>query len=119
MESLRPLCHPDPRGVMRIQSPCRQTRRSTVAPGTAWVAKQPYVSVPARPAHKSGREYEDLVAVTGQLADGTVTSHLVSSLSPMKERITVVSGDRGTFVADTLHADLPTNGVGPTESGVC
>jgi predicted dehydrogenase len=84
---------------------------------TAWVANQPYVSVAARTAHKSGREHEDLVAVTGQLADGTVTSHLVNWLSPMKERITVVTGDRGTFVADTLHADLTfhANGVVPTE----
>ena len=84
---------------------------------TAWVAQQPYASVAARTAHKSGREHEDLVAVTGQLADGTVTSHLVNWLSPMKERVTVVTGDRGTFVADTLHADLTfhANGVVPTE----
>jgi UDP-N-acetylglucosamine 3-dehydrogenase len=84
---------------------------------TAWVAQQRYSSVAARTAHKSGREHEDLVAVTGQLADGTVTSHLVNWLSPMKERITVVTGDRGTFVADTLHADLTfhANGVVPTE----
>jgi predicted dehydrogenase len=84
---------------------------------TAWVAQQPYASVAARTAHKSGREHEDLVAVTGQLADGTVTSHLVNWLSPMKERVTVVTGDRGTFVADTLHADLTfhANGIIRTE----
>jgi predicted dehydrogenase len=84
---------------------------------TAWVAQQPYRSVAAQTAHKSGREYEDLVAVTGLLADGTVTSHLVNWLSPMKERVTVVTGDRGTFVADTLNADLTfhANGVVPTE----
>jgi predicted dehydrogenase len=84
---------------------------------TAWVAQQPYTSVAAQTAHKSGREFEDLVAVTGLLADGTVTSHLVNWLSPMKERITVVTGDRGTFVADTLNADLTfhANGIVPTE----
>jgi predicted dehydrogenase len=84
---------------------------------TAWVAQQPYTSVAARTAHKSGREHEDLVAVTGLLADGTVTSHLVNWLSPMKERITVVTGERGTFVADTLHADLTfhANGIVRTE----
>ena len=84
---------------------------------TAWVAQQPYASVAARTAHKSGREHEDLVAVTGQLADGIVTSHLVNWLSPMKERVTVVTGDRGTFVADTLNADLTfhANGIVPTE----
>lgn len=73
---------------------------------TAWVTQQEYVSVSARTAHKSGREHEDLVAVVGQLSKGTVTSHLVNWLSPLKERTTVITGERGTFVADTLTADL-------------
>jgi predicted dehydrogenase len=83
---------------------------------TAWVTQQLYVSVAARTAHKSGREHEDLVAVVGQLADGTVTNHLVNWLSPMKERVTIVTGERGTFVADTLTADLTyfANGSVPT-----
>lgn len=73
---------------------------------TAWVTGQPFRSVSARTAYKSGREHEDLVAVVGQLSDGTVTSHLVNWLSPMKERVTIVTGERGCFVADTLTADL-------------
>jgi predicted dehydrogenase len=73
---------------------------------TSWVAQQPFAAVAARVAHKSGRTHEDLVAVVGQLADGTVTNHLVNWLSPMKERVTVVTGERGAFVADTLTADL-------------
>ncbi|MDA8434710.1 MAG: Gfo/Idh/MocA family oxidoreductase [Actinomycetales bacterium] len=73
---------------------------------TSWVTQQPFTSVMARTAHKSGRPHEDLVSITGQLADGTVTSHLVNWLSPMKERLTVVTGEKGTFVADTLTADL-------------
>lgn len=83
---------------------------------TAWVVGSPFVSVAARTVHKSGREHEDLVAVTGQLADGTVTSHLVNWLSPMKERVTIVTGDRGAYIADTLHADLTfhANGSIPT-----
>jgi predicted dehydrogenase len=40
------------------------------------------------------------------LADGTVTNHLVNWLSPLKERVTVVTGERGALVADTLTADL-------------
>jgi predicted dehydrogenase len=84
---------------------------------TAWVAQQPFVSVSARTAHRSGRPYEDLVSITGQLADGTVTNHLVNWLSPMKERVTVITGETGAFVADTLSADLTLyeNGVVPTE----
>jgi UDP-N-acetylglucosamine 3-dehydrogenase len=73
---------------------------------TAWVTRQSFRSVSARTAHKSGREHEDLVAAVGHLMDGTVTSHLVNWLSPMKERVTIVTGERGTFVADTLTADL-------------
>ena len=47
-----------------------------------------------------------MVAATGQLANGIITSHLVNWLSPMKERVTVVTGERGSFLANTLTADL-------------
>jgi predicted dehydrogenase len=47
-----------------------------------------------------------MVAAVGQLSDGVMVSHLVNWLSPLKERSTVVTGDRGCFVADTLTADL-------------
>ncbi|PCN46810.1 dehydrogenase [Curtobacterium sp. 'Ferrero'] len=73
---------------------------------TAWIARSPYVHVGALACTKSGRPHEDLVTVTGQLADGTVTSHLVNWLTPFKERLIIVTGERGAFVADTLHADL-------------
>jgi len=83
---------------------------------TAWVTQSPFVSVAAQTSLKSGREHEDMVAVVGKLADGTVTSHLVNWLSPFKERVTVVTGERGAFVADTLTADLTfyANGTVPT-----
>lgn len=73
---------------------------------TAWVTQQEFTSVAARTAYKSGREHEDLVAVVGQLSGGTVTNHLVNWLSPLKERVTIITGERGAFVADTLTADL-------------
>ncbi len=73
---------------------------------TAWVAGSEFVSIGARTAYKSGRTHEDLVAATGMLADGTVTNHLVNWLTPTKERRTVVTGERGTFVGDTLTGDL-------------
>jgi UDP-N-acetylglucosamine 3-dehydrogenase len=73
---------------------------------TSWVTQEPYVAVSARTAHRTGREHEDLVTVIGELQDGTVTNHSVNWLSPFKERRTVISGERGTFVADTLTADL-------------
>ena len=84
---------------------------------TAWVAGHPFVSVAAQVAHRSGRPHEDLVAIVGLLDDGTVTNHLVNWLSPLKERVTVITGERGTFVADTLTADLTfyANGTVATE----
>ncbi len=84
---------------------------------TSWVAGSPFVNVFARTAHRSGRPHEDLVAVTARLASGTITNHLVNWLSPLKERVTVITGEKGSFVADTLTADLTffENGVVPTE----
>ncbi|MHB1802845.1 MAG: Gfo/Idh/MocA family oxidoreductase, partial [Actinomycetes bacterium] len=73
---------------------------------TAWVAGSPYASISARTAYKSGREHEDLVVAVGMLDDGTITNHLVNWLSPLKERMTIVTGERGSLVADTVTADL-------------
>jgi UDP-N-acetylglucosamine 3-dehydrogenase len=73
---------------------------------TAWVTGSPYRSISARAAHRSGRAHEDLVSAVGQLASGVVVTHIVNWLSPYKERVTTVTGELGTFVADTLTADL-------------
>lgn len=84
---------------------------------TAWLAKSEYTAVSAQVTLRSGRRHEDMVAATGKLANGTITNHLVNWLSPMKERVTVVTGERGAFVADTLTADLTfyANGLVNTE----
>lgn len=81
---------------------------------TAWLAQSEYQMVAAQVALRSGRPHEDLVAATGRLADGTVTNHLVNWLSPTKERVTVVTGEKGTFVADTLTAGLTCHANGVT-----
>lgn len=73
---------------------------------TRWVIQSPYATVAAQTSHRSGREHEDLISVTARMHSGAVVSHLVNWLSPMKERLTVVTGERGAFVADTLHGDL-------------
>jgi len=84
---------------------------------TSWVTRRNYRVVAAQTVHKSGRPHEDLVAVVAKLDDGIVANHLVNWLSPMKERVTVVTGEKGCFVADTLTADLSffENGVVATE----
>lgn len=73
---------------------------------TAWVTGAAYRAVSARVAHKSGRPHEDLVSVVAELEGGIVVTHLVNWLSPLKERVTAVTGELGCFVADTITADL-------------
>ena len=72
----------------------------------AWVTGQDYVSVCAHTVARSGRPHEDMVSAVGRLTDGSMVNHLVNWLSPLKERTTVITGERGCFVADTLTADL-------------
>jgi predicted dehydrogenase len=84
---------------------------------TSWVTGQDYTSVAAHTIFRSGRPHEDMVAAVGALNGGAMVSHLVNWLSPLKERSTVITGERGCFVADTLTADLTfyANGAADTE----
>jgi len=85
---------------------------------TAWVAQSPYRRVFAQTAFKSGRPHEDhrhhrappsrrRRQPRGQPARP----------GPVKERLTVATGEKGTFVADTLTGDLTfqANGTVPVE----
>ena len=83
---------------------------------TSWVTQRQFVTLAAQTAHRSGREHEDLVAFVGLLEGGLVTSHLINWLSPLKERVTVITGERGAFVVDTLTADLTFFGNGRVAS---
>jgi len=71
-----------------------------------WVTGQEYATVAARAMVAPGYQHEGLVTITGELTDGTLVSQLVNWMSPFKERRTVVTGERGCFVADTVLADL-------------
>ncbi len=73
---------------------------------TSWVTQRSYQTVAARTVVKSGRPYEDMVAASCTLTGAVIANHLVNWLSPTKERLTVVTGEKGMFVADTLLADL-------------
>lgn len=83
---------------------------------TAWVAQSDFASVAAVSTARSGREDEDMVSIAGRLEDGSITSHLVNWLTPFKERVTVVTGEKGALVGDTVTADLTffANGENPT-----
>lgn len=73
---------------------------------TAWVSQQSYVTINARTAFRSGREHEDMVIAVATLSKGTIATHTVNWLTPFKERTTMVTGEKGALVADTLTADL-------------
>ena len=73
---------------------------------TPWLAGSPYVRIAAHTAHRSGREFEDMLVASGRLANGVIVNHLVNWLSPRKERQCVVTGEKGALVADTLTSDL-------------
>lgn len=84
---------------------------------TAYVAGAKYASISAQTTHQSGREFEDMVVATGQLENGIIVNHVVNWLSPFKERLTLVTGERGSFLADTMNNDLTffENGTVPTQ----
>lgn len=73
---------------------------------TSWLAQSSYKSVYAQTALKSGRPHEDLVVATGRLSNKIIANHLVNWLSPLKERVTIATGEKGSLVADTISADL-------------
>lgn len=73
---------------------------------TAWVAKSEYQSISAITKNASGRDYEDFVSINGVLSNGVIVNHLVNWMSPYKERKTVVTGENGALVAETVLGDL-------------
>lgn len=73
---------------------------------TSFISGSDYKSVMAVTGYESGREHEDLVSVTGELTNGITINHIVNWLSPMKQRQTVVIGERGALIASTLTGSL-------------
>lgn len=73
---------------------------------TMFISSSTYDYVSAVTTHRSGRHTEDMIIGHGQLESGVIVSHVVNWLSPLKERFTVVSGELGILVADTLTSDL-------------
>lgn len=73
---------------------------------TAWLGNSPYAEILAESARTSGRKYEDFVLATGKLENGILVNHIVNWFSPFKERMTTVTGEKGTLVADTMNSTL-------------
>ena len=73
---------------------------------TRWILGAEYKTVHAQIAIKSGRENEDLLVALCTMEDRTIVNHLVNWLSPLKERMTNIIGEKGSFTIDTLMTDL-------------
>ena len=84
---------------------------------TSWVAGSNYARISATTAYRAGREFEDMVSVAGELENGVIVNHLVNWLTPFKDRQTVVVGENGALVAETVMGDLTyyENGIAPIE----
>ena len=71
-----------------------------------WLIDEPIISVAANTAYRMGREDEDLASISTMFENGIIGNHLVNWVSPFKERMVQVVGEKGCFVADTVTADL-------------
>jgi predicted dehydrogenase len=71
-----------------------------------WLGGSLVERVAAQTQHRVGRDHEDMLLATGNLATGVAFNCQVDWLSPTKVRRTRVLGERGMLVADTLTADL-------------
>jgi UDP-N-acetylglucosamine 3-dehydrogenase len=71
-----------------------------------WLGGAPVAQVAAQTQHRIRAEHEDLVLVTGRLANDVAFNCVVDWVSPTKVRRTRVLGERGMLEADTLTADL-------------
>ena len=73
---------------------------------TRWLVESNYKSASANVAYITGRKYEDLLIATGEMENGVIVNHVVNWVSPLKERKAVITGERGTFVVDTITSEL-------------
>ena len=71
-----------------------------------FLSQSDYQEIAAFTSHRSGRTHEDMLVASGRMENGMIVNHVVNWLSPVKERATVVTGETGVFVADTLTGDL-------------
>jgi UDP-N-acetylglucosamine 3-dehydrogenase len=70
------------------------------------ITQSEYLKFGGITSFQSGSVHEDMFLGNAVLENGTIVSHLVNWLSPLKERFTVVTGENGLFIADTLSGDL-------------
>ncbi len=82
---------------------------------TAWLTSQRYTAIAARTAHRNTGPHEDLLAALGQLTNGTIAHHQANRVSPRTQRDTIITGENGCLVADTLTTTLTYQANQPVE----
>lgn len=65
-----------------------------------------YKTVNSQLSFPLGSKHEDSLLAIGELENGVQFNHVVNWISPTKERVTSVLGERGLMVANTLTGDL-------------
>lgn len=65
-----------------------------------------YKTVNSQLSFPLGSRHEDSLLAIGELENGVQFNHVVNWISPTKERVTSVLGERGLMVANTLTVDL-------------
>ena len=65
-----------------------------------------YKTVNSQLSFPLGSRHEDSLLAIGELENGVQFNHVVNWISPTKERVTSVLGERGLMVANTLTGDL-------------
>jgi UDP-N-acetylglucosamine 3-dehydrogenase len=71
-----------------------------------WLIGSSYGRLDARTISISDGPHEDSLIAVGSLDNGVLFSHVVNWISPTKERVTTILGERGLLVADTLNGNL-------------
>jgi UDP-N-acetylglucosamine 3-dehydrogenase len=71
-----------------------------------WLTESTFSRIAAQRIFRNGRKFEDGVFILGELSSGVKISSTVNWISPLKERKTMIVGERGTFVIDTLQSTL-------------
>jgi predicted dehydrogenase len=73
---------------------------------TMWLTNSTYESISAYVIRRSQRDFEDMAVISGRLKNEVLINMVVNWLSPFKERSFIVTGERGSYVVDTLSSDL-------------
>jgi len=73
---------------------------------TSWLVDQEFASVFAHINVSTHSNYEDIATVLGTLCGGITSNHLVNRLNPFQERIVIIHGENGVFIANTLTSEL-------------